>query len=180
MIGSHVFIGPSCESVFLRDCCNCTFTVACKQLRTRDCHECRVNLYSLTDPVVEASTGLTFAPYNGAYAGLDAHFRAAALDPQRNRWRSVFDFHKDDDAYPRPHFTVTEEALPDWVVDDVPSGGEPVNPVPLLPPPPDDAEEEGAHAGGDGVFMSFDITTSAAEAQQRVEAALGGNGRRPE
>ncbi len=42
---SKVFVGPCCESVFIRDCRDCVFTVACKQLRTRDCVNCVFNLY---------------------------------------------------------------------------------------------------------------------------------------
>ena len=84
----QVFIGPSCESVFIRDCegallllhrrlligrvTDCVFTVACKQLRTRDCHRCTIFLYSKTEPVIETSSGLKFGPFNGAYPGAAA------------------------------------------------------------------------------------------------------------
>lgn len=41
-----------------------------KQLRTRDCAHCKVFLYAKTDPIVEASHHMSFAPFNGAYFGL--------------------------------------------------------------------------------------------------------------
>lgn len=48
---------------------DCEFTIAGKQLRTRDCHRCTIFLYSKTDPVIETSSWLKFAPFNGAYPG---------------------------------------------------------------------------------------------------------------
>ena len=47
---SHVFIGPTESSVFLRNCERCVFTVACRQLRTRDLGDCTLNLFSCVDP----------------------------------------------------------------------------------------------------------------------------------
>lgn len=62
-------MGACCSSVFVRNCSNCTFTVACKQLRTRDCVDCTFYLYSMTEPVIETSTRMFFAPFNGGYPG---------------------------------------------------------------------------------------------------------------
>ena len=53
--GCKVFIGPSSGSVFLRKCTGCTFTIACKQLRTRDCADCTISLFVVGDPVIETS-----------------------------------------------------------------------------------------------------------------------------
>ena len=50
-----VLIGASSESVFVRNCRDCTFTVACKQLRTRDCSRCTFYLYCKTEPIIETS-----------------------------------------------------------------------------------------------------------------------------
>ncbi len=77
----RVFIAASEESVFLRDCSDCTFTVACKQLRTRDCHNCKIFLHCKTDPIIELSDGITFAPFNGAYPDHARHLASAGLDP---------------------------------------------------------------------------------------------------
>ena len=40
-----ILIGASSESVFVREAKDCTFTIACKQLRTRDCINCTFHLY---------------------------------------------------------------------------------------------------------------------------------------
>lgn len=55
---SKIFVGASSESIFVRDCTNCTLTVACKQLRTRDCINCSFYLYCKTEPIIETSTGM--------------------------------------------------------------------------------------------------------------------------
>ena len=47
------FIAASAESVFVRDCSDCVFTLAAKQLRTRDCKNCKVFLYTQTEPIIE-------------------------------------------------------------------------------------------------------------------------------
>ncbi len=109
--GVRVFIAASCESVFLRNLEGCEVTVACKQLRTRDCHNCTFYLYAKTEPVVEASSRCTFAPFNGACAGLREAFASAALEPNNNHWDRVFDFSKDDTALPLPHWETQGEAL---------------------------------------------------------------------
>eukprot|EP00941_MAST-03F_sp_MAST-3F-sp1_P006144 g6144.t1 len=95
---SQVFIGPTKQTVFLRDCNDCEFTVACNQFRIRDCHRCTVYLFSQTDPVIESSDELQFANFNGAYPELAKHFRQARLDPTDNHWKNVFDFNADDSS----------------------------------------------------------------------------------
>lgn len=135
LVNCRVFIGACTHDVFLRNCKGCTFTIACKQLRTRGCEGCVLNLYSMTRPVVETSSKLTFRRFNGAYPRLSSHFKRASLEPYTNKWGTIHDFSKDDSTYPEPHYTVEEGwAGPDWVVG-VESGikglkGEPENPVP--------------------------------------------------
>jgi hypothetical protein len=55
-VDCKILIGGSSESVFIRNCCNCIFTVACKQLRARDCQCCTFRLCSKTNPVIESSS----------------------------------------------------------------------------------------------------------------------------
>ena len=54
-------LGPNKSSVFLRNCTDCTFVIFCQQLRMRDCVNCKVMLYTQTEPVVEACTGIEFS-----------------------------------------------------------------------------------------------------------------------
>ena len=100
---SQVLIGP-CGVVFLRNCRDSVFTIACNQLRTRDCHNCTVYLYSQTDPIIETSSKMTFGPYNASFARQNAMFPASHLVPTDNHWRHIFDFNSKDGQIPQPHF----------------------------------------------------------------------------
>jgi len=46
----------------------------------------------MNDPVIEASSGLKFAPFNCAWNGLAEQSEKAGLDPEVNKWELVFDF----------------------------------------------------------------------------------------
>jgi hypothetical protein len=85
-------LGPCTGSVFMRDCSGCSVSVACQQLRTRDCRDCVIYLYSVTEPIVEASRGLKVAPFNAAYNGCAAQFAQAGFDPRANLFWAVYDF----------------------------------------------------------------------------------------
>lgn len=56
--GCRIFVGACSDSIFVRNCRDCTLTVACKQLRTRDCENCTINLYCKTEPVIETSRAM--------------------------------------------------------------------------------------------------------------------------
>lgn len=57
-------------------------------------------MYAANDPVIEASSNLTFAPFNIGYPKLREHALTAGLDPAVNKWELVFDFsHKGEDNY---------------------------------------------------------------------------------
>jgi len=85
-------IGPIKGSVFLRDCENCTVHVACQQFRCRDFNNSTVYLYTSNDPIIEASRGLKFGPFNVGYPGLRQQAEAANLAVLDNKWELVFDF----------------------------------------------------------------------------------------
>lgn len=90
--GCEVLIGPCEGATFVRDCKNCTFWVATRQLRTRGCTGCSFYLHSHTEPIIEASKELRFAPFAASYAGLADHMAAAKMDPGKNFWNAVYDF----------------------------------------------------------------------------------------
>jgi hypothetical protein len=116
-----VLVGPVESSCFVRDCVNCEFIMACRQLRTRDLKNCTFRLLAGTDPVIERSTDLTFSPFNGSYHGLRKHCTSAGLNPNDNHWRLVFDFNKNgSDGYgvPGPHHKLQDRKAEDWVFND--------------------------------------------------------------
>jgi hypothetical protein len=134
-----ILIAACCESVFLRNCTDCVIYVACKQLRTRDCVNCRVFLYSKTDPIIEASHTMLLAPFMASYPGLASHMKSAKLEPQYNHWKRIFDFSADDIKLPRPHWSIMDESEwgEEWIIEGIP--GIPENPVPRDASPKDES-----------------------------------------
>lgn len=90
--GCVVLVAPCESSVFVRDCEDCTFFLACQQLRTRDCKRCTFHLYSKTEPIIETSQDLSFAPWTARYPGCSEQFATAKFDSERNLWNAIFDF----------------------------------------------------------------------------------------
>ena len=68
---SFIFIGPSEGPVFIRDCKNCVFVVACHQLRLRDCQNLHINLFCKGQPSIETSTGIVLSSFCYHYDGLE-------------------------------------------------------------------------------------------------------------
>ncbi|CAE8643101.1 unnamed protein product, partial [Polarella glacialis] len=93
--GCAVLLAPCESSVFVRDCEDCTFWIAAQQLRTNNCHRCTFYLYSKTEPIVETSTDLSFAPWSAKFPKCSQQFSQTKFDPQRNFWTAVFDFSGD-------------------------------------------------------------------------------------
>jgi len=87
-----IFIPPCASSVFLRNCKNCKIVVACQQLRTRECDNVEFNILSQTSPSIESSTNLRFSCWGLNYFSLNAHLKAAGLDPWENKWAQIYDF----------------------------------------------------------------------------------------
>ncbi|CAJ1462322.1 unnamed protein product [Effrenium voratum] len=87
-----ILIGPSETSVFVRDCEDCVFWIAAQQLRTRDCKRCSFFLYSKTEPVIESSEDLAFAPWSASYPCSKAHFEKLGFNPEKNLWNAIYDF----------------------------------------------------------------------------------------
>jgi len=100
LVDCKVYIGACGADVFVRRCTNCTFTIACKQLRLRDCSHDVIYLYSATRPALESSHHMKFAPFNGAYPRQKSHFKQAGLDPEHNQWDQIHDFSKSVEAFP--------------------------------------------------------------------------------
>jgi hypothetical protein len=129
-----IVLGPVEGSLFVRNCKNVVIHAACRQFRARECENCEVHLWCATEPVIEASHGITFSTWDVAYPKLGEHFRALKMDPLDNHFgneKKIFDFHKDDPAYPLPHYTVAEPSPFKVMVLESPEHGEPENPVPL-------------------------------------------------
>ena len=87
-----VFCGPVSSSIFIRNCTNCTFILACHQLRIHQSTNCQFYIHVTSKAIIEACNKVTFAPYNWEYTGLDSHFELSGLNCSHNAWDDIDDF----------------------------------------------------------------------------------------
>merc|ERR1711865_1139834 len=92
LTGCTVLCAPVNASTFVRNCTNCTFWVATRQLRTRDCKNCVFYLHAHTEPIIESSLDLVIAPWNASYPFAKKQFEAAGFDASKNLWNAIYDF----------------------------------------------------------------------------------------
>jgi hypothetical protein len=87
-----VLCGPVSSSVFVDNCRNCTFVVACQQLRVHTTVGSVFYLHVTSKAIIEDSRQLQFAPYNLTYPQLQAQFQESGLNERVNNWDQVDDF----------------------------------------------------------------------------------------
>jgi hypothetical protein len=118
-----VLCGPTSGSVFIDDCSQCTFVVACHQLRVHRTTQTNFYLHVTSRAIIEDCSTVTFAPYNWSYDGLDNDFSKASLDHTRNNWNSVDDFNWLASDTPSPNWSVMEadQRVTSWAQDNTSS-----------------------------------------------------------
>lgn len=107
---SRIFIGACASSIFIRNCVNCTFYTACRQLRLREVTQSQFYIYSMAEVHIEYSNTLKFGPYNGGYPEHARHLQNANLpDYQKNNlWYDIFDHN--DPAKTHSNWSLIPEA----------------------------------------------------------------------
>ena len=79
LVQCRVFIG-TCEGVTtIKNCADCIFTVACKQLRVQDCDRCSFYLHTTTVPAIARCRNLAFANFNGSFPNLESQLSMALV-----------------------------------------------------------------------------------------------------
>ncbi len=73
-INCKIVVGPCDGALFIRTSKNCEISAISKQLRFRDCHDIKIFSFCPSDPVVESSSNVLFAPYNAFYPKLKELF----------------------------------------------------------------------------------------------------------
>jgi len=173
-VNCKIFVGACSESVFARNCSDCEFYVACKQLRLRECFRTSFSLYSQTEPVIEMSNGISFSPFSGGYAAQASHFEAARLNPDTNFWWAVFDFN--DEEKTGNNFSLSEEPQAPWYVTNDTIQCALQTKIDHAPRP-STLEGSGSNSHGpttappstENSFQSFAINTSQQDAQRSIE-----------
>jgi hypothetical protein len=112
-----IMSGPVVTSVFIDDCADCVFLLACQQLRIHNTKHCDIYLHVTSRTIIEDSTQVGFAPYNWKYENMEHHFKIAGLNISRNNWNLVDDFNwlASDKPSPNWHILKADEKKDDWV-----------------------------------------------------------------
>ena len=84
--------GPVQTSVFIENCSDCTFVLACQQLRTHSTTGSNFYLKVTSKGIVEDCRELMFAPYALDYPELSGHMEASGLSADVNNWDKIDDF----------------------------------------------------------------------------------------
>ena len=95
-INCIIITGPCSGSIFMRTSKNCTLSTITRQLRFRDCENIKVYTFCPTDPAVESSFNIFFAPFNVFYPHLKEHFIKAGFNSNEdNHIDTPYDFTQD-------------------------------------------------------------------------------------
>lgn len=113
----RIMCGPVARSVFIDDCADCTFLLACQQLRIHNTKHCDIYSHISSRTIIEDSTQVGFAPYNWKYENMEHHFKIAGLDININNWNLVDDFNwlASDEPSPNWHILKADEMKDDWI-----------------------------------------------------------------
>lgn len=103
-----VYAHPIAGSVWMEDCKECDFVLACRQLRIHQTMNCRMWLHVASRPIIEHSTGISVAPYALTYTELSNEIRKSGLDKEINLWSEVEDF-----SHPNKRLTT---GSPNWSI----------------------------------------------------------------
>lgn len=104
LINVTLLCGPVRTSVFVENCINCDFVVACQQLRTHSTKQSNIYLHVTAKGIVEDCQSVGFAPYNLFYPNLNEDFSVSKLNREVNNWSQIDDF----------NWLVKERPSPNW------------------------------------------------------------------
>ncbi|GAB1597718.1 tubulin-specific chaperone C-like [Argonauta hians] len=104
-----VFSGPVSSAIFINDCTNCLFVVACQQLRIHQTHKCSFYIHVTSRAIIEECSDVGFAPYNWEYPQLGLHYSIAGLNRTTNNWDFINDFNWLSTDVHSPNWTLIKE-----------------------------------------------------------------------
>ncbi|XP_058817583.1 tubulin-specific chaperone C [Topomyia yanbarensis] len=111
-----VFCGPTSRSIFLDDCVNCKFVVACQQLRCHRSRDCDLYLKVTSRAIIEDCSQIQVAEYNLSYDGLGDDLVKSGLDESANNWNELddFDWLATDKQSPNWSILSADQVISDW------------------------------------------------------------------
>ena len=88
-----IVVGPIDGSVFIRGSKNCEFSIIARQVRFRNCENLKVFTYCPSDPAVESSFNIYFAPFNAFFPHLKELFvKGEFKKEEKNHIDTPYDF----------------------------------------------------------------------------------------
>lgn len=90
--GCTILSGPISTSVFVENCKECVFVIACQQLRIHATTNCKFYIHVTSKAIIEDSSNVEFAPYNLKYKGITKDFESSGLKVSVNNWNLIDDF----------------------------------------------------------------------------------------
>jgi hypothetical protein len=88
----RVYGGPVSGSTHAQRLKNCHVEVCSRQVRIHDAFDTTFHIRTTSRPIIEHSTGVSFAPYGFEWHGQDDELKKAQLFDETNAWREVDDF----------------------------------------------------------------------------------------
>ncbi|XP_067119855.1 tubulin-specific chaperone C [Centruroides vittatus] len=109
IVNCTILMGPVSTSVFIENCTDCTFVMACQQARIHSTTNTHFYLHVTTRAIIEDCKNLKFAPYNWHYPNIEHHFDLAGLDQDLNNWNNIDDFNWLVTGLPSPNWSELPE-----------------------------------------------------------------------
>jgi len=93
-----IFVGPIDGSIFIRGSKNCQISLIARQVRFRDCENLKIFTYCPSDPAVENSFNIYFAPFNAFFPHLKELFiKGEFKKEEKNHIDTPYDFTPNDE-----------------------------------------------------------------------------------
>ena len=101
-----IYCGPIDGSIFIRGSKNCQISIIARQVRFRNCENLKVFTYCPSDPAVESSFNIYFAPFNAFFPHLKELFvKGEFKKDEKNHIDTPYDFTPSEElGGGAPHF----------------------------------------------------------------------------
>lgn len=107
LVSCVVKTGPILTSVFIDNCLDCEFNIACQQLRVHNSKRVSFRLHTTCGAIIEKVREASFSAYDYNYDGITADFGTSGFEPtNNNKWKEVQDFDFPFPGLPSPNFVI--------------------------------------------------------------------------
>lgn len=116
MTNCLVLCGAVLRSFFADDCENCTFVLACQQLRLHSSNNIDIYIHVTSRAVIEDCKDINIAPSTYTYENCEEDVKQSGLDANVNNWENVGDFNwlSTDKQSPNWNRIGEDERITDW------------------------------------------------------------------